>query len=61
MVLGSIITSLNGEVPEGFPSVQDSICSDDVLLEIVYPNGILLRIAEALDPDKLRILVCLFE
>jgi transposase-like protein len=43
------------------PSVEDSLEMDDVLLEVVYPNGTRLRIKKDIDLTQLRALVCLFE
>jgi hypothetical protein len=35
--------------------------NDDVLLEVVYPNGTKLRIKKDIDLTHLRALVCLYE
>jgi len=43
------------------PSVQDSGEMDDVLLELVYPNGTKLRITKDIDLNHLRALVRLYE
>ena len=41
--------------------VQESGEMDDVLLELVYPNGTKLRIKKDIDLTHLRDLVCLYE
>jgi hypothetical protein len=61
LVVKSTPTHLNDSVPEGHPSVQDSRSIDDVLLEVVYPNGTMLRIKKDLDLARLRALICLFD
>jgi transposase-like protein len=44
------------------PSVQeDRNIEDNLLLEVVYPNGTRLRITQDLDLDHLRTLVCLLD
>jgi hypothetical protein len=44
------------------PSVQeDTNVKDNLLLEVVYPNGTRLRITQDLDLDHLRTLVCLLD
>ena len=46
---------------KGHSLVTDPVESDDVLLELVYPNGVKLRIKKDMDLSQLRALVCLFE
>jgi transposase-like protein len=47
--------------PRGSTSVQDHDADDSVLLEVVYPNGTMLRIRKDLNLEHLRALISLFE
>jgi hypothetical protein len=56
---GSLSTQSYGK---SHPPVQKSgEMDDDVLLEVVYPNGTKLRIKKDIDLTHLRALVCLYE
>lgn len=60
LVVRSAPSHLTANHSKGHPLVADSE-TDDVLLELVYPNGTKLRIKKDLDLTQLRALVCLFE
>jgi len=60
LVVRSAPSHLSANHSKGHPLVADSE-RDDVLLELVYPNGTKLRIKKDLDLTQLRALVCLFE
>ena len=60
LVVRSAPFHLSANPSKGHPLVADSE-RDDVLLELVYPNGTKLRIKKDLDLTQLRALVCLFE
>ena len=60
LVVRSAPSHLSANPVKGHPLVADSEM-DDVLLELVYPNGTKLRIKKDLDLTQLRALVCLFE
>jgi hypothetical protein len=61
LVVKSTPTHLSGSIPVDHPSVQGSGSTDAVLLEVVYPNGTILRIKKDLDLVHLRALICLFD
>lgn len=52
--------------PSGLVSAKGSVCSEintgkEVLLELVYPNGTILRVKNDLDLVKLRSLIHLYD
>jgi transposase-like protein len=47
--------------PKESRSIQEHDADDSVLLEVVYPNGTMLRVRKDIDLDHLRALVSLFE
>lgn len=61
LVVKSAPSNLAVNHSKGHSLVTDSVETDDVLLELVYPNGTKLRIKKDLDLTHLRALVCLFE
>ena len=46
---------------KGQQSISGNTATDDVLPELIYPNGTKLRIKNDIDLNRLRALVCLYD